>query len=58
MKDKLIDKYIKRIDVECYNDGDTEVDHLRADNILCSLLYELGYDKVVEEYDKVSKWYA
>ena len=37
---------------------DTEVAHANADDILCTLLEELGYADVVAEYRKVSKWYA
>lgn len=37
---------------------DTEVAHGTADCVLCELLEALGYEDVVEEYHKVSKWYA
>ncbi len=37
---------------------DVEVAHVRADDILCGLLIELGYSDVVEEFEKVRKWYA
>ncbi len=37
---------------------DVEVAHIRADDILCKLLTELGYSEVVEEFEKVRKWYA
>lgn len=37
---------------------DTESAHADADTVLCDLLDALGYKKVVEEYDKVEKWYA
>jgi hypothetical protein len=38
--------------------GDTEMAHSIADTVLCELLVELGYEDVVEEYNKISKWYA
>ena len=38
--------------------GDTEVAHAMADDVLCELLGELGYGDVVEEWAKVDKWYA
>ena len=37
---------------------DTESAHADADDVLCDLLKALGYNRVVEEYDKVKKWYA
>lgn len=37
---------------------DTECAHGNADQVLCDLLSELGYDDVVAEYSKVHKWYA
>lgn len=37
---------------------DYEVAHGEADTLLCELLTELGYKRVVEEFDKVGKWYA
>lgn len=43
---------------ECQNDGDTEAAHSNADDILCALLKELGYQNVVDEWNKVPKWYA
>jgi hypothetical protein len=38
--------------------GDNECDHHEADQILCELLAILGYDKTVEAYRAVGKWYA
>ena len=38
--------------------GDEEVDHVRADGVLCDLLASLGYGDVVEEFDSVDKWYS
>lgn len=50
-----------RIKVEC-GEGDpsrdAEIDHGRADDILCELLKSLGYAKTVEAWDKVGKWFA
>lgn len=43
---------------ECVNNGDTEVAHLDADNILCDVLTQLGYKELVDLYEKVNKWYA
>lgn len=38
--------------------GDTERGHEAADAILCELLIELGYQDVVDEFNKLEKWYA
>lgn len=43
---------------ELQGDGDTEADHADADDVLCEFLKALGYADVVEEWEKVSKWYA
>ena len=37
---------------------DAESAHIDADTVLCDLLNALGYKKIVEEYNKVEKWYA
>ena len=37
---------------------DTEYEHAAADRILCDLLISLGCAKVVEEFEKLEKWYA
>lgn len=39
-------------------DTDEEIAHSRADDILCDLLISLGYSGVIEEYEKITKWYA
>lgn len=38
--------------------GDTEGAHSMADGVLCDFLESLGYKDIVDEYDKVEKWYA
>ena len=38
--------------------ADQEYEHMEADDVSCSLLRELGYDDVVDEYDKIEKWFA
>jgi len=35
-----------------------EVHHVLADDVLCAFLRHLGYGDVVDEYEKVEKWYA
>ena len=40
------------------NQDDVEDDHREADQVLCELLSELGYDDVVNLYQQIEKWYA
>lgn len=40
------------------HDGDTEIQHQMADEILCEVLLSLGCDHIVNEWRKVHKWYA
>lgn len=42
---------------ECAHE-DIETRHMLADEVLCELLKQLGYQEVVEEYEKLPKWYA
>lgn len=44
--------------VELGKSGDIEAAHIDADDILCKLLSDLGYEDVIHLYHKVSKWYA
>lgn len=37
--------------------GDKEDSHREADDVLRRLLWHLGYDDVVREYDKCDKWF-
>ena len=37
---------------------DIEIYHTLADEVLCAFLRHLGYGDVVDEYEKVEKWYA
>lgn len=48
---------IEKLKVEQAN-GDLEMAHGNADDVLCALLVALGYGDVVEEWEKVDKWYA
>ena len=51
------DEAIKELKEEQHN-GDVERAHIKADSIICELLRSLGMKDVVEEFDKVDKWYA
>ena len=37
---------------------DREAAHKEADKVLCDLLLALGYPEVVQEFNKIKKWYA
>jgi hypothetical protein len=39
-------------------DDDTESDHMIADDIVLKALRILGQDELVDEYEKVEKWYS
>jgi len=51
------EEMIERIKCECFS-GESEKDHERADYILCDILRLLGYEKLVDTYESVSRWYA
>ena len=38
--------------------NDEEVCHGLADDLLCEILNDLGYNDIVEEFEKLPKWYA
>ena len=38
--------------------GDKETLHARADDLLCKVLTELGYEKGLLVYETMDKWYA
>ena len=47
-----LDRILKR------GSADTESDHGDADDLLCELLVELGYEEVIAAYKKIHKWYS
>lgn len=51
------EEFIKEM-VAPQGEGDTEGNHMLADNLLCQFLIQLGHHDLVEEYQKVSKWFA
>ena len=54
-RERLIRSYRKRLKQEITN-PDVESAHSTADELLCDLLKELGYQKVVDIYNKVPTW--
>ena len=58
MNKKLNDKYVKLIKNIGKDSNDKEHDHVEADELLCGLLRELGYQEVVDGYNNIEKWYT
>jgi len=56
-KETHIRKAIAKLKIEQLSD-DYEGSHWNADKILCDLLNKLGAHDVVNEFDKINKWYA
>ncbi len=40
------------------DNGDVECQHVMADDVLRRLLTTLGHKAVIDEYDRVPKWFA
>lgn len=40
------------------NCDDEEKAHIEADKILCDFLVTLGYAVLIDEFNKIKKWYA
>ena len=55
--DELQERYVAYLKEITETTG-VEDGHCYCDNRLCDLLTELGFTKVVEQYDKQDKWYA
>ena len=51
------EEYITRMR-ECAENGDIEAAHSDADDILCEVLKDLGYEDLITLYHDVRKWYA
>ena len=56
MNEKEVQDYINRL-ITLQKNGDPEIDHAEADNILCKIITQLGYPEIVKEYDKIEKCY-
>ena len=44
--------------VNLQGNTDSEAAHYEADQILLEVLLDLGLNDIVEEYEKINKWYA
>lgn len=51
------EKYLERLRL-IQEKQDIENRHIEADQLLCDLLAELGYDQIVKQYDEIEKWHA
>lgn len=40
------------------NDDDTELNHEKADALLCEVLTQLGYENGITIFENAKKWYA
>ena len=38
--------------------NDTEAEHILADDLLVEILIKLGYQDIVDEYERINKWYS
>ena len=54
---KLLEEYTGKM-LEAIDNDDKELGHVCCDYVLCELLKEMGFDEVVEIYNRQSKWYA
>ena len=53
------EKYIEKMEeIEALYGDDTEILHVKADNLLCELLEELGCEKVTQKFKDFNKWYG
>ena len=50
--------YIRMVNLVEKSKADLERAHGEADEILCEVLMELGYQKLVDKYREVRKWYS
>lgn len=57
MDKKLQQEYVEKMK-ECVENGDTEVAHCDADDLLCEFLRKLNYNKLVGKYLEIKRWFA
>ena len=53
----LVKKYKAQLS-DLHDADDIETAHADADDILCAILTDLGYEEIVDAYNLVPKWYA
>ena len=52
------EEFKKRMQYILDTSRDPECDHLSADDLMCEVLCQLGYNDGVKIFDKIPKWYA
>ena len=57
-RDQLNKKYLEKLENIKYHKWGKEIDHIKADDLLCELLKELGYIRLVEVFKSIDKWYV
>lgn len=40
------------------NTSEPEYDHIKADQLICKMLEQMGYRDIVEMYNRIPKWYS
>jgi len=53
-----IARIVKQELIKLQEEDDIEVSHTGADNIICDFIIALGYKDIVDEYDKIHKYYS
>ena len=38
--------------------GDTEAEHAKADELLCTILRDIGIAEIAAEFERCEKWYS
>lgn len=56
-KKELLEQSLKKMKI-LKQLGDEEVSHTMADKLLCDILKELGFEELVNEFNKLDKCYA
>ena len=54
---KIEQSYVDKLK-KAYDYEDIEGSHYKYDDLLCELLNELGFNKVVDQFNSTNKWYA
>ena len=54
----MLDEEAAQQIIAMYDNDDTEANHGNADDIIIGILKQLGFDKTVEAFDNLPKWYA
>ena len=56
---EIVDEMAQFTPIDEYDvSWDLEMNHLKADGLLCEALRLLGQDSLVDMFEKVDKWYA